>query len=70
MTSCPLLCHNYATTWPLVVTYVPSWGHNIGTILQLDGHYDATISPLIKILLIQYPYKVWICTPQNGSNAT
>jgi hypothetical protein len=33
---------------PLVITYVPLWGHNIGTALQLDGHYGATIWPLIR----------------------
>jgi hypothetical protein len=33
---------------PLVVTYVPLWGHNIGTVLQLDDHYDAITWPLIK----------------------
>jgi len=65
--SSPLLCHNYAITWPLIVPYAPLWGHNIGIILHLDGHYNLITWPLIKIPLIHYPYKVWICTPQVGS---
>jgi hypothetical protein len=32
-----------ATWMPLVITYVPLWGHNIGIILQLYSHYGATI---------------------------
>jgi len=66
ITNCPLSCHNYATTWPLFVPYALLWGHNIG-ILQLDGHYSLITWPLIKIPLIHNPYKVWICTPQIGS---
>jgi len=67
ITSFPLSCHNYAITWPLIVPHAPLWGHNIGIILQLDGHYSLITWPLIKIPLIHYPYKVWICTPQVGS---
>jgi len=44
----PQLCHYMATWMPLVVTYVPLWGHNIGIVLQLDGHYGATTWALIK----------------------
>jgi hypothetical protein len=42
------LCHYVATRMPLVVTYVPLQGHNIGMILQLDGHYGVISWPLIK----------------------
>ncbi len=49
-TSCPLLCHNYAINCYIYMC-----------------HYEATILALLynqmtinKILLIHYPYKVWI----------
>jgi hypothetical protein len=32
---------------PLIVTYMPLQGHNVGTILQLDGHYGVTTWPLL-----------------------
>ncbi len=33
---------------PLVVTYVPLRGHNIGIVLQMNGHYSVTTWPSIK----------------------
>jgi hypothetical protein len=32
-----------ATHMLLVVTYMPIQSHNIGIVLQLDGHYDTII---------------------------
>jgi hypothetical protein len=48
VTYVPQLCHYMATWMPLGVTYVPLWGHKIGIVLQLDGHYGAIIWPIIK----------------------
>ncbi len=48
----PQLCHYVTTRMPLVVTYIcATWGHNIGIVLQLDGHYNSIIWPLIKYYL-------------------
>jgi len=44
----PQLCYYVATWMPLVATNVPLWGHNIGIVLQLNGHCNAIMWPLIK----------------------
>jgi hypothetical protein len=55
---------------PLVVTYVPLWGHNIGTILQLDGYYSATIWPLIKYYQFAIHIKCEFVNSKLDPNAT
>jgi hypothetical protein len=51
------LCgHTNATNYYI---YVPLQGHNIGTILQLDGCYGAITWPLIKYYQFTiYPHKM------------
>jgi len=57
----PQLWHYVATQMPLSVLYIyiPLQGHNIGTILQLDGSYGAITWPLIKYYQFTiYPHKM------------
>jgi hypothetical protein len=62
-TSCPLLCHYCTTTMPLCDHPNATNCYICATVGPQYWHY----LPINKILPIHFPYKMWICKPQIGS---